>query len=176
MVPALLFPPAKWTNQPVRLYHGTLLVNAENILAEGVQVRLGRQNTDFGRGFYTTTVERQAQSWAHHAATRVPGRVAAVVSFDVNRDAFAALQTLTFVRGSFDAEDFWSFVAHCRSGGLNHRRLGGRDWYDMVAGPVASSWRQRLLHADVDQISFHTSTAAALLNNSNPVVSWMQNS
>lgn len=46
---------------------------------------------------------------------------------------------------------------------------------DMVAGPVASSWRQRLLHADVDQISFHTSTAADLLDNSNPFVSWMQN-
>lgn len=174
MAAGLLFPPASWANQPVRLYHGTLHVHARNILAGGVQVTLGRRNTDFGRGFYTTTVARQAQSWAHQAARRTAGALAAVVGFDVDRDALASLQALSFVRGSFDADDFWSFVAHCRSGAGDHAR-GGRDgWYDVVAGPVASSWRQRLLHADVDQISFHTSAAAKLLDNSNPVVSWMQ--
>jgi hypothetical protein len=34
----------------------------------------------------------------------------------------------------------------------------------MVVGPVTLNWRQRLMVADSDQISFHTPRAAAILN------------
>lgn len=57
------FTPAHWTNQDLPLYHGTLDRYVSSILS-GVDVTKGRAHTDFGKGFYTTTVERQARAWA----------------------------------------------------------------------------------------------------------------
>src|SRR6266487_482863 len=59
----LAFTPSAWTNQLLPLYHGTLDIRVPSILA-GVNVHHGRAHTDFGQGFYTTTVERQAHAWA----------------------------------------------------------------------------------------------------------------
>src|SRR5437879_4438088 len=108
--------PRRWTDQRLALYHGTLDMHMQTILT-GVAVHRGRPHTDFGRGFYTTTVERQARSWACQLFLRRPGTYPAVVRFDVDRDALARLHSIWFVRGSFDADDFWSLVFHCRTGG-----------------------------------------------------------
>jgi hypothetical protein len=67
------------------------------------------------------------------------------------------------VRGSFDADDYWSLVFHCRSGNPGHRRGGPVPFYDVVVGPVAAFWQQRLAIQDVDQVSFHTQPAIDLL-------------
>ncbi|WP_089935978.1 DUF3990 domain-containing protein [Candidatus Entotheonella palauensis] len=162
------FSPIRWTNQDVTLYHGTLDRHVNAILTGGVNLTLGRMRTDFGRGFYTTTVERQAQAWAWQLSRRFPGSFPAVIGFDVNRNRLADLQCLWFVRGSFDAEDFWSFILHCRTGGSDHGRATNQGWYDVVIGPVAASWRQRLTIYDADQVSFHTPNGVNLLNTSNP--------
>ena len=159
--------PGVWTNQPLLLYHGTLHTHVNPILA-GVQLGRGKPYTDFGRGFYTTTVEHQALSWAWQLSLRQSGAQPAVVSFEVDRNALAKLECLWFVRGSFDADDFWSLVFRCRGGGPDHSRAGSQPWYDTVIGPVAASWRQRLAIYDADQVSFHTPHAANLLNQSNP--------
>jgi hypothetical protein len=50
-----------------------------------------RTHIDFGRGFYTTTVERQAYAWAWQLSQRALGTLPAVIRFDVNRDRLAAL-------------------------------------------------------------------------------------
>src|SRR4051812_24465707 len=114
--PPGLVPPA-WTNQYLLLYHGTLNTAVGSILA-GVNVGLGRTHTDFGRGFYTTTVERQARAWAWSLSQRSPtGALPAVIRFDVDREQLVALDTLWFVRGNFHADDFWSLVFHCRTTG-----------------------------------------------------------
>jgi len=160
-------PPPPWTNQPLILYHGTVDRNVPSIL-RGVDVRRGRTLTDFGRGFYTTTVERQANSWAVKLSQRKRTTHPAIIRFEVNRDALAELECLWFVRASFDVDDFWSLVFHCRRGGSNHARVTNQGWYDVVIGPVVASWQQRLILYDVDQVSFHTDKAADLLNNSNP--------
>ena len=162
-----LFIPSRWTNQNLTLYHGTVDVHVPSILA-GVNVYQGRAHTDFGRGFYTTTVERQAQAWAWQLSQRSPGTLPATMRFEVDRDHLTDLQCLWFVRGSFDADAFWSFVFHCRTGVGNHARATHQGWYDVVIGPVAASWRQRLTIYDADQVSFHTVRAAHLLNNSTP--------
>jgi len=99
----------------------------------------------------------------------------AVVQFTVDRNKLAELDTVWFVRGSFDADDFWSLVHHCRHAGGDHRRGLMRrkqpvKWYDVVVGPVAASWRQRLAISDADQASFHSAAATGLLNASNPVL------
>jgi hypothetical protein len=162
-VPAVFGLPKPWTNQNVLLYHGTLDVHVASIRA-GVNPALGRAATDFGRGFYTTTVERQARSWAFGLSRRRAGTRPAVVRFDVPRDDLAGLESIWFVRGSPDAEDFWSLVVYCRTGGVAHARAKAAGWYDVAVGPIAAAWKRRLLKADADQISFHTTAAAKVLD------------
>lgn len=156
--------PSRWTNQPIRLYHGTTEAHARQITEWGVQIANGRTRTDFGRGFYTTTYERQARAWAWDV-TRRRGEKPAVVYADVDRDALAGLDCLSFVRGDFEAHDYWSFVVHCRSGGTDHARsFEGKRHYDVVSGPVTAVWGQGAVIAAFDQISFHTPAAEAVLN------------
>jgi hypothetical protein len=70
-----------------------------------------------------------------------------------------------FVRGDFSAQDYWSFVHYRRRGATDHRRgVPGKIYYDVVYGPVAAFWNQRMIIADADQISFHTGDAETLLN------------
>ena len=162
------FIPSSWQNQNIILYHGTIEIHVASILNR-IDVNKGSPYSDFGRGFYTTTIERQASSWAWQISRQIPGSSPAVIQFEVNRDALSALECLCFVRGSFDAEDFWSFVFHCRRGNTGHQRTTGKDiWYDVVIGPVAAFWNQRLVLSDSDQFGFHTDDAADLLNQSNP--------
>lgn len=156
-----------WTNQHLVVYHGTLDTHVGSILG-GINLAHSRVHTDFGRGFYTTTVERQARAWAWSLAQRSPGTAPAVVRFAVDRDQLAALECVCFVRGSFDADDFWGLVYRCRTLGQHHARVMNAGWYDMVVGPVAASWRQRLMIYDADQIGFCTPRAISLLNGSNP--------
>lgn len=159
------FPPPNWTNQNLALYHGTVDAAVAAVLT-GINLNKGRRFTDFGQGFYTTTVERQAITWAWVVSQQHPGTLPAVIRFDVDRDKLASLEYLWFVRGNYDADDFWSFIFYCRQGKSAHGRITG--WYDIVIGPVAASWRQRLAIFDADQVSFHTDKAASLLKNSNP--------
>lgn len=159
--------PATWTNQRVTLYHGTLDIYVRSVIG-GITSSRGRAHTDFGQGFYTTTVELQARAWAWQLSQRRPDTSAAVIRFDVDRDALAKLECLWFVRGSSNANDFWSLIFHCRNGRTAHARPPGSGWYDVVVGPVAMSWRQRLTINDADQVSFHSQGAARLLNRSNP--------
>lgn len=149
------------------MYHGTVDTHVQAILARGIQVSQGRPNHDFGPGFYVTTLQRQAEAWAWQLGQRVRGARPAILRMEIDRDALAELDVLMFVRGSFDADDYWSFVSHCRAGAPSHERTDGPStFYDVVAGPVAAFWEQRVAMQDADQISFHTPAAEALLNNS----------
>jgi hypothetical protein len=114
----------------------------------------------------------QAKSWAWLLANagRTP-RQGAVVELTVHRDDLAQLQTLAFVRGHYSADDYWSFVFHCRQGASDHGRSGvNGGLYDAVYGPVAAFWMQRVAMADSEQISFHTPTGAACLRAQNIVL------
>lgn len=152
----LPFAPPNWTNQPLRLFHGTLLAHVKSISA-GVSYQIGGQAQDFGPGFYTTTVRRQAILWGWTKA-HSPGDIPVVVEFTASRNALAALDSLCFVRGAFDAVDYWSFVTNCRLGSALHGRANGK-YYDIVAGPVAAYWAQRSAFPDYDQVSFHSTKA-----------------
>jgi len=99
-----------------------------------------------------------------------------VIWFRVPREALAALESLSFVRGDFAADEYWSFVQHCRASipatrtrpaVVNHHQrdqTGKATWYDMVCGPVAAFWQQRSAMLDADQYSFHTVAAEKVLN------------
>jgi hypothetical protein len=160
----IVYPPPPWVNQDIVLYHGTVDAYAAAIVTK-VQVGLGRPNTDFGPGFYTTTLYRQAYTWAAQiAATKPTGTAPAVIEIAVSRVDLAGLQALGFVRGDFSADDYWSFVHYCRLGARDHGRSGPQPYYDLVYGPVAAFWNQRMSVADADQISFHTAASEVILN------------
>src|SRR5690349_16662077 len=76
----ILYPPPLWTNQHILLYHGTVDTAATGIVAGPIRVRLGRTHTDFGPGFYTTTLLRQAHTWAAQIAASKPRTRPAVYS------------------------------------------------------------------------------------------------
>jgi len=78
MAGLLLNVPLRWTNQDIILYHGTTRNRAQQIQESGANPMLGRERTDFGRGFYTTTSYRQACSWAVNVAARVSAAPAIV--------------------------------------------------------------------------------------------------
>ncbi len=169
-LPPIVFPAPSWSNQDVVLYHGTLVAFVPSILKR-VQLSLGKRYRDFGAGFYLTTVLRQAQTWAAQIAATKSGAVPAVIQFTVSRDALAGLQILAFVRGDFDADDYWSFVHYCRiTGAADHGRAGLQKYYDVVYGPVTASWSQRLTFFNADQISFHTPAAEMVLNSSSRIL------
>jgi hypothetical protein len=164
----IIYPPVPWTNQYLVLYHGTVDASATAIVSGPILTVFGRTHTDFGPGFYTTTLLRQAHTWASQIAATKPGTHPAVVELTVSRHALATLESLAFVRGDFDAEDFWSLVHYCRSGATDHgrHRLLSAAYYDLVYGPVAAFWNQRMSIADADQVSFHTPAAESVLNSS----------
>src|SRR5262245_38870570 len=104
----LLPAPPDWTNGRLVLYHGTVDLRVNEVLRR-VDVRRGRPDTDFGRGFYATTSLPAAQAWANDTARRFLLRKAnprpAVIRFEVDRERLVGLEALCFVRGDGGADD-----------------------------------------------------------------------
>lgn len=159
-----------WSNQPLRLFHGTTGVHADSVL-RGIDSKKFVTARDFGPGFYTTTNLEQAWEWANdkadreHATAKVTIAEAAVVEFAIERDDLALLEALWF---ALPNSDYWDLVRSCRSPRSVtplHQRKAGRP-YDVVIGPVASRWFREpyAAHTDLDQISFHTTAAFRLLD------------
>jgi hypothetical protein len=174
------------------LWHGCTAFDKDDIEVNGIDLAKCRVDTDFGRGFYLTTRERQARdlAWTRYYDWRADpanagqgGNQPALLRFRVRRytaagragpldDGLDQLRSLCFV---LDDEDFWSFVHHCRQSVPanpargkaavvhDHKRPPG-GWYDVVIGPVAARWQQRRPLPGADQVSFHTPEAIAILD------------
>lgn len=126
----------------------------------------GNPRTDFGCGFYATTLLSQAREWAIEIGLD-RNEPYAIVQLTLDRIALGSLLSLAFVRGETDAVDFWSFVTHCRKG-KRRAPISDKD-YDVVYGPVARFWggpRKSVVHRDYDQISFHGEAAQRVLRDS----------
>ena len=127
---SILYPARAWQpdrSRVVALYHGCTSDDRKNIEKNGIQVNLCRADTDFGRGFYTTTLRRQARQWAwiryYGPGVRRKGNQPVILRFVVEREALGRLDAIAFVRGDFNSLDFWSLVQHCRqssSGNVRH--------------------------------------------------------
>jgi Protein of unknown function (DUF3990) len=167
---------AKWKNDALVLFHGCTELSIRPSSPRGIAIDANPHNlslvagghrTEFGRGFYATTWQRQAEFWANRQAKKLsiklrnqPRPKAVVLRFEVARDMLAGLESLVFTS---EHSGFWSFVAYCRSGSVSHGRGGGQTEYDVIYGPV-SVWPQRLVIKDCDQISFHTDKALAAIS------------
>ncbi|WP_158237552.1 DUF3990 domain-containing protein [Bradyrhizobium forestalis] len=164
----------QWNNKDLFVYHGTdsasvgvsdplgvpLVASGATLSSFAVRLALCRPRTDFGRGFYVTTNPHQARQWANTRVISLPSRAvfAVVLRFQLNRDWLAGLDALAFVRPT---QDFWDLVTDCRIGFPPHQRSSSHP-YDVVYGPV-TLWPQQLIINDCDQISFHSTQAAAAL-------------
>lgn len=164
------------------LRHGCTSWDLHNIQSNPVVLidpRAGRTDVDFGQGFYTTSIERQARHWAwkryYDIPLGTPGPPGVplqpvVLKFRVPLVRLAGLEALHFVLGDYEDERFWSLVQYCRRSppgvARSHLHPSRSDgWYDVVTGPVADFWRQRSTMRQADQVSFHTTQAAHVLNN-----------
>jgi hypothetical protein len=154
---------AQWDNSETVYFHGTTKGHATAILRDGIDPALGAPNTDFGRGFYTTTNRGQAEEWAETRSSD-NGDGAVVLQLTINRTALARLRNLSFVLPTMD---YWSFVERCRDRN-DAPYLTGQD-YDVINGPVAKRWfgsKAYAIHQGYDQTSFHGDNAKAFLNDS----------
>lgn len=180
-------PPWEGAEARITLWHGTSSDNLPSILA-GVDPTKGERASDFGRGFYTTTSQGQAEFWAenrvlkHRLANTASILEAGIIWFRVPLTRLAPLHSIAFVRPEPDNELFWSLVCDCREfppgptpdpKKYTHRypHPDGGTMYDMVVGPVAADWStkkkpvfRRRVYARYDQFSFHTPAAAAIFN------------
>jgi hypothetical protein len=155
-----------WTDAPITLFHGTTNKAARSILSEGVDLAKCRPLTDFGRGFYTTTLYSSALLLANRKVQNIGG-APAILRIRLNREKLGSLKNITFIRGALDATDFWSYVYSWRNGLAPH--ANAPNIYDVAYGPVARSWAgpaNSKLYEGYDQISFHTPAAVMLLNDS----------
>jgi hypothetical protein len=148
----------------MKVYHGSTQQVKRPI------VERGRQSTDFGKGFYTTTNIEQAKSWALIRQKSAGTGAKAIVSvYEVDDNL---LKKPDYDILTFDAPDeaWLTFVVNCRKS-IRHT-------HDMVFGPVAddkiyvtiAQYENNLLDLDstiarlkinefYNQVSFHTNEA-----------------
>ena len=107
-----------------QVYHGAL----QRI--EYPLVGVGRENLDFGRGFYVTDIREQAVRWARIKGRYMLDGVPCVNVYDLDYEgAVASCRYLRFAR--YDAS-WLRFIVHCRMG------QGVWQDYDIVEGGVAN--------------------------------------
>lgn len=107
----------------MKLYHGSVVEVCKPSL------HYGRKNTDFGKGFYTTTQPEQAEKWTKikQDRTKAPKRIVSVYELD---DSLLSNPDI-HIREFHGVDEAWlNFVVDCRKG-LKHN-------YDLVFGPVAN--------------------------------------
>ena len=145
----------------MRLYHGS------NVEARKPSLHFGRSNTDFGKGFYTTTNPEQAERWTQIKLDRAKTGKRIVSVYEID-DALFTDPSLK-IREFHGVDEAWlNFVVNSRKG-ITHD-------YDLVLGPVANDkvfttvnlYESGVLDAPAaiaqlkayktyDQLSFHTS-------------------
>lgn len=152
----------------MKLYHGsTVSVKTPNL-------RQGRPNTDYGKGFYTTVDFDQAARWARIRRERAGGGNAVVSVYEVDDDL---LQRKDFRIMEYNGatKEWLDFV-------VANRRYAPLHDYDIVLGPVANdnlyatislyengelsaeaAVVQLKTHVLFNQVSFHTEKVLAQL-------------
>jgi hypothetical protein len=110
----------------MELYHGSLLEVSVPDLSKG------RVSTDFGKGFYTTSQKKQAETWALNKKKDKDKEedIEAVVSLFHAEDELLCKDGLTIKTFDKPDEEWLRFVVSCRRGFVHQ--------YDMVYGPVAN--------------------------------------
>lgn len=146
------------------LFHGT---NAD---FDNASLEFAKERRDFGRGFYTTTIREQAESWAEAICDRRKTKKAFLYEFEFSEEG---LKVHSFA--GINKEWFDFIIENRIKGGIQHT-------FDVVIGPVANDKtmdtiatflagiidteealkRLRYMKAN-DQVSLHTEKALSHL-------------
>jgi hypothetical protein len=107
----------------MKVYHGSTAVIEKSL------VGAGRNNLDFGCGFYVTDLEEQAISWASRPLNSGKSQLLNVYDFNKDKVLEAGFRYLVFE--NYD-EKWLDFVIS--------NRKGGSEWnkYDVVEGGIAN--------------------------------------
>ena len=110
----------------IELFHGS------TVEVSAPLVNLGREGVDFGRGFYLTSLENQASSWAKTVAERRKHNTPVLNSYEF--DIGTAKEQAGSRYKVFDSYNLeWlEYVIDCRRGGFL------QDNFDVVEGGVAN--------------------------------------
>jgi len=146
----------------MRLYHGSVVEVRKPML------RYGRKKTDFGKGFYTTTLAEQAEHWAIIKKDRARATRSVVSVYEID-DEVLADRSLRIREFNGVDESWLKFVVGCR------RENAVKHDFDLVFGPVANdnvfltvnlyesgaldaqaAIAQLRAYKTYDQLSFHT--------------------
>ncbi|MBO4570508.1 MAG: DUF3990 domain-containing protein [Bacteroidales bacterium] len=108
----------------MRLYHGSI------VEVRKPSLRYARKKTDFGRGFYTTTQQEQAEHWTTIKIDRAKDAKRKVVSVYEFDEAVLAEPDIK-IREFKGADEAWLIFVVASRKGVHHE-------YDLVFGPVAN--------------------------------------
>lgn len=110
----------------ITLYHGS------NVVVSAPLAKIGRKNLDFGRGFYLTSIRKQAADWANIIAMR-KGRDAKGIVSVYHFDKTKAIEDgiIFKIFDSYDTE-WLEYVVDCRKGKNAYAK------FDVVEGGVAN--------------------------------------
>lgn len=145
----------------ITLYHGT------DSLFDVIDINKSENYRDFGKGFYTTTIAAQAESWARSKKLRNGSNTAYVYVYTIELSDELAVKRFDGL-----SEDWLEMIKiNRRNGGIQHN-------YDVVIGPVANDDTRvtvarymqgvytveealkRLAYSKAnDQVTFHTQCA-----------------
>ncbi len=105
------------------VYHGSTDIITNPL------VNVGRNNLDFGKGFYVTVLEKQAMAWATRPANMGKEKYLNVYELDVNKIEQKGYKLLRFKEYGQDWLDF--VVAN---------RKGSQRWkeFDLIEGGIAN--------------------------------------
>lgn len=107
----------------MKLYHGS------NVEVRKPTLRLSRKNTDFGRGFYTTTSAEQAEHWTSIKMDRAKTGRRVVSVFEID-DTMLSNPDIKIREFNGPDEAWLNFVVDSHKG-VEHE-------FDLVFGPVAN--------------------------------------
>ena len=110
------------------VYHGS------NLYFDAIDLSKSKDNRDFGKGFYTTTIRQQAEDWAKVLYDRYKGNGIFVYEMELE---FSNNLSIKIFEGL--SEDWLLFVQRNRMmGGIQHS-------FDIVQGPVANDRTTRTI-------------------------------
>ena len=106
----------------MKLYHGSTVVTDKPL------VSYGRDNLDFGKGFYTTSMQNQAEKWVQRFIALDKKGIINIYNFD-DSDVQAKCRYKKFPE--YD-EEWLDFILACRSGSKEYLN------YDIIEGGIAN--------------------------------------
>ena len=106
----------------MKLYHGS------TVIVDKPLVSYGRDNLDFGKGFYTTSMQNQAEKWVQRFISLGKKGIINIYNFDDDN-----IQTKYRYKKFTEYNEEWlDFVLACRGGSKEYQN------YDIIEGGIAN--------------------------------------